>query len=85
MDYLYEKISYLKGMAEGLNIEEDSKEGKLLLHIVDVLDDFADALEDIYEEQNEIGEYLDFIDEDLTEVEEDIYGEYEVEDDENLE
>lgn len=76
MDYLYEKISYLKGLADGLGIDENSKEGKLLLNIVDVLDDFAEAIEDIVVEQEEIGEYVDYIDEDLADVEEDIYGDF---------
>ena len=44
MDYLYQRVSYLKGLAEGLGIDEESKEGKLLLHIIDALEDFADVM-----------------------------------------
>ena len=32
-----EKVAYLKGLAEGLGIEEDSKEGKLLKAVMDGL------------------------------------------------
>ena len=42
--------AYLKGLAEGLEIEESSKEGKLLLHKVDAIEDFADAINEIAED-----------------------------------
>ena len=32
-----EKVAYLKGLAEGLNLDTDSKEGKLIAAIIDVL------------------------------------------------
>lgn len=77
MDYLYQKVSYLRGLAEGLGIEESTKEGKLLLHIVDTLEDFADAIEDL-------DEYVNYMDEDLADVEEEVYDlfdeDYEYED-----
>lgn len=74
MDYLYQKVAYLRGLAEGLGVEEESKEGKLLLHIIDTLDDFAEAIEEILEEQEELEEYVSYIDEDLNDVEDDLYG-----------
>ena len=40
-----EKVAYLKGLAEGLNLDTDSKEGKLIAAIIDVLDDIALELE----------------------------------------
>ena len=33
-----EKVAYLKGLAEGLALDTDTKEGKLLTAIIDVLD-----------------------------------------------
>ena len=74
MNYLVEKVAYLKGLAEGLGIEESSKEGKLLLHIVDTLEEFADVLDETIENQIELEEYVDFMDEDLADLEEDVYG-----------
>lgn len=73
MDYLVQRVSYLKGLADGLGIDETSKEGKLLLHIVEVLEDFADVLEETIENQMELEEYVNFIDEDLADVEDEIY------------
>ena len=39
-----EKVAYLKGLAEGLNLDTDSKEGKLIAAIIDVLDDMAETM-----------------------------------------
>ena len=42
-----EKVAYLKGLAEGMELDTDKKEGKLLSAIIDVLEDIALELEDI--------------------------------------
>ncbi|MBU5426672.1 hypothetical protein KQI41_09665 [Tissierella pigra] len=81
MDYLIQKVSYLRGLADGLGIDESSKEGKLLLHIVDILEEFADVLDETIENQEDLEEYVTFIDEDLADVEDDIYGEDDEDDD----
>ncbi|NLK43643.1 MAG: hypothetical protein GX300_04530, partial [Tissierellia bacterium] len=73
MDYLVQRVSYLKGLADGLGIDETSKEGKLLLQIVEVLEDFADVLQETIENQMDLEEYVNFIDEDLADVEDEIY------------
>ena len=36
-----EKVAYLKGLCEGMGIGEDSKEGKLLKVITDILEDLS--------------------------------------------
>ena len=36
-----EKVSYLKGLAEGLGIDENEKNGKVIKAIIDVLDDLG--------------------------------------------
>ena len=66
-----EKVAYLKGMAEGLDIDtESSKEGKLISMMMDILQDVALELEDLQTEQNELGEEIDVISDDLNDVEE---------------
>ena len=42
-----EKVAYLKGLAEGLNLDTDSKEGKLIAAIIDVLDDMAEKFAEV--------------------------------------
>lgn len=75
MDYLLQKVAYLQGLSEGLGVDDTSKEGKLLLGIIDTLEEFADVLDEIIENQMDIEDYVEFIDEDLSEVEEVIFGE----------
>ncbi|MDR7856137.1 CD1247 N-terminal domain-containing protein [Tissierella sp.] len=74
MEYLMQKVSYLKGLADGLGVDESTKEGKLLLHIVDILEEFADVLDETIDNQVELEEYVNFIDEDLADVEDELYG-----------
>ncbi|SCI75227.1 Uncharacterised protein [uncultured Clostridium sp.] len=83
MKYLYEEVAYLKGLAEGLDISEDTKEGKIIHKIVDVLESFADAIVELEEEQIELIEYVESIDEDLADIEDDIYEEAEDDDEFN--
>ena len=68
-----EKVAYLKGLAEGLGIEEDSKEGKLLKAVMDVLADLAVSVEDLEDYTAELTEQVDAIDEDLDALECDFY------------
>lgn len=75
MEYLYERIAYLKGLAEGMKIDETSDKGKLMTNIIEVLGEFADAINEINEQQVELDEYVEALDEDLSTVEDEIYGE----------
>jgi len=76
-----ESVSYLKGLAEGLDIDKSTKEGKLLTAMIDVLSDMAEELGDVEEVYDELSELVDDIDEDLGELEDDFYGEDEEDDD----
>jgi predicted Zn finger-like uncharacterized protein len=81
MENLVAKVSYLKGLAEGLNVDKNSAEGKLLLSIVDVLSDIAVACDDLLDAHEELEEKVDEIDQDLADIEEIAYGEDDDEDD----
>ncbi|SKC72191.1 CD1247 N-terminal domain-containing protein [Maledivibacter halophilus] len=83
MSYLNERVSYLKGLADGMELDANTKEGKLMLHIIDVLEDFADSIDELDDNLAEVNEYVDAIDEDLTDLEDDFYEDFdEFEDDE---
>ncbi len=84
MKYLYEEVSYLKGLAEGLNISKETNEGKIIHKIIDVLDSFADSIVELDEQQCDLAEYVESIDEDLSDIEDDIYDEEIDEDGDNL-
>ena len=69
-----EKVAYLKGLAEGMDLDTEKKEGKLLTAIIDVLEDIALELCDIEEAQEELGDGLDAVSDDLEDVEDLLYG-----------
>lgn len=68
-----EKVAYIKGLAEGMELDTDSKEGKILSAIIDVLGDMCDEIDALDEAQVELAEQLDAVDEDLSDVETIIY------------
>ena len=81
-----EKVAYLKGLAEGMELDTEKKEGKLLSAIIDVLEDIALELEDIHDETSEQADGLDAVSDDLEDVEDVVFGdEDEDEDDEDSE
>jgi len=69
------RVAYLQGLSAGLDFNADSKEGKLLKGIIDVLDEFADSVGDLEEAQEQMEDYLENIDEDLYHLEDEIYEE----------
>ena len=66
---IMEKVAYLKGLMEGMEIDTDKKEGKLLAAIVDVLEEIALDLEDLWDNTLELTEGLDAVSDDLEDVE----------------
>lgn len=76
-----EKVAYLKGLAEGMELDTEKKEGKLLSAIIDVLDDIALELEDMKDEQAELADGLDAVSDDLEDVEDVVFGEDEDDED----
>lgn len=84
MKNIREKISYLQGLAQGLDIQESSKEGRVLNGIIDILGDMAEQLEDIEDSQTDLEEYVETIDEDLYELEDEFFGE-EIDDEDMVE
>lgn len=75
MENLLKKVAYLHGLADGLDIDERTDEGKLLSKIIEVLDDMADAVADLAVAQDELYDQVESIDEDLAELESEIYDE----------
>ena len=62
MAYLSEKAAYLRGLCEGMKLE-DTDQNKLLKAIIEALDDMSFAIEELEEQQEEIFEELDEINE----------------------
>ncbi len=69
-----EKVAYLKGLAEGLNLDtEKSKEGKLISVMIGILEEVGLTLEDLEDSTAAMGEELDAISDDLADMEEIVF------------
>ena len=69
-----EKVAYLKGLAEGMSLDTETNEGKLITVIIDTLEDIALEIEELSENTEDLGDGLDAISEDLADVEEVLFG-----------
>lgn len=70
---LTEKMSYLQGLIDGLDVDDSSKEGKAILQMADVMQELVMYVEDLQAQVDELTELCDILDEDLGMVEEDFY------------
>lgn len=68
MSGLSEKISYLKGLAEGMSISEASNEGKLISKMIEVLDDAAREINDLRNSFEELDEAAADVDMELDDI-----------------
>ena len=76
-----EKVAYIKGLMEGMKVDETSDNGKLFKLIVEILDELTKDVADIEDYVAELTEQVDAVDEDLNSLEEDFYEEWDEEDD----
>ena len=65
-----EKTAYLKGLLEGMAIDQATNEGKLLAAIIDTLDDIALAVADLDDEVGAINDEMDMMEESLDAIDE---------------
>jgi len=78
-----EKVAYLKGLAEGLNIDTDkSKEGKLINVMIGILEEIALSIEDLEENSLALGEEIDVLSDDLADVEAVVFDDEDEDEDE---
>lgn len=67
---LSEKSAYLKGLLDGLNLSNETAEGKMIAGIVDLLQDMTSTIADLEENALAVSDELDEIEEDLDAIEE---------------
>ena len=82
-----EKSAYLKGLMDGLNLDTEAAEGKMISAILDLLGDLTKKVTDIEDTTIAISDELDEIEEDLDAIEdfimdeEDDYDDFDDDDD----
>ena len=72
MSNLTERANYLKGLADGLQLNTEKSSSRLLLEVIDLLTDVADEIETLQAAHEELSDFVDAIDEDLGLLEEDV-------------
>ena len=81
-----EKVAYLKGLADGLNLDvEKSKEGKLISVMIGILEEIGLSIEDLEENALALGEEIDVLSDDLADVESVVFDEEEEDDEDYFE
>ena len=80
-----ERVSYLKGLMEGMKLDTESDQGKILSLMADILEDLAAELAETQDDLSDLGDYVEAMDEDLTTVEDEVFEGDEIPDDEDEE
>ena len=70
---LAEKVAYIKGLSEGLGLDEKSKEGRIIKLILEVMEDMAESIEELDRDCTEMSDQINSIDKDLESLEDDFY------------
>ena len=65
-----EKVAYLKGLMDGLDLDKDKKTTKVFTAIADVLDELAVDIMEMKEESSILFDAVETIDDDLRSIEE---------------
>ena len=78
-----EKAAYLKGLMDGLNLDTEKAEGKMIAAVVELLGDVTKRLTDVEETTIAISDELDEIEDDLDAIEDFIMDEDEDYDDDD--
>ena len=74
MSKLTDRVSYLKGLADGLQLDMEQGSNKLLMEVLNLLGDMTEEMQDMAEAQEELDEYVESIDDDLADLEEVLFG-----------
>ncbi len=67
---LSERAAYIKGLAEGMELDTASKEGKVIAALIELCSDMAEEIAALDERVDTVHAYCEELDEDLGEVEE---------------
>ena len=67
---LNERAAYIKGLAEGMELDTASKEGKVIAALIELCSDMADEIAELDERVDTVHAYCEELDEDLGAVEE---------------
>lgn len=79
MSNLTDRVSYIKGLAEGLKLDTEKNEGKLIEKMLELMADMAAEVETLRHDHEELNEYVESIDSDLSDMEDVLFDDEEEE------
>lgn len=78
---LSEKSAYLKGLMDGMKLDTEKDENKLIASIIDLLSDMSTAVDDLEDNAIAVSDELDEIEDDLDAIDEFLSDELDDDDD----
>ena len=77
---LTEKAAYIKGLIEGMGIDDSTNEGKVLRVMSELLSDMAAAVAELDEDRSTAYDEIDAVEQELEDLEADLYEDEDAED-----
>ena len=68
MANLTDRAAYLRGLAEGMGLDKEKNEHKLLLEMLGLMDEMAQKVSDLDADVGELEEYVEDLDSDLSDM-----------------
>ena len=69
-----EKAAYIKGLADGLELDTSTKEGKVLINLIDLVSEMSEKIDSLEKQNGELAAYIEEIDHDLGTLEEELFS-----------
>lgn len=70
-----EKVAYIRGLTDGLKLNDNDDTVKVLKAVIDLLEDLSDEVTELGELYDDLSDQVEEIDQDLSIVEDDLYDE----------
>ncbi len=80
---LSEKAAYIKGLMDGLELDRNDKQTKVIKALVDLVQEMAEQIGELEQSYDDVCDQIDALDEDLSGVEDLLYDEYADDEDDN--
>lgn len=74
MSNLKDCAAYLRGLADGMGLNKEKNENRLLLEMLNLMDEMADKITELDEDMGEMEAYVEDLDSDLADMEDVLFG-----------
>ena len=74
MSNLTDRAAYLRGLAEGMGLNKEKNENKLILEMLSLMDEMSQKVNELDGDVGELEEYVEDIDSDLSDMEDILFG-----------